>query len=80
MSCSHPDRSEGSHFVTTSFANEDVYLEFLKTIYAKSQIGRKVKLDANSRIITLSTCTNVASKPDERYVVHGILTQVIKYS
>lgn len=73
-------RSEGSHFVTTSFANEDVYLEFLKTIYAKSQIGRKVKFDANSRIITLSTCTNVASKPDERYVVHGILTHVIKYS
>jgi len=73
-------RSEGSHFVTTSFADEKEYLKFLDTIYAKSQINRKVKYNADSRVITLSTCTNVASKPDERYVVHGILTQVIKYS
>ncbi len=73
-------RSEGAHFVTTSFANEQTYLEFLKTIYARSQINRKVKFDANSRIITLSTCTNVVAKPDERYVVHALLTQTIKYS
>ncbi len=73
-------RSEGSHFVTTSFANEETYLEFLKTIYARSRINRKVKFDTNSRIITLSTCTNVVAKPDERYVVHAILTQTIKYS
>lgn len=73
-------RSEGSHFVTTSFPDNNAYLEFLKTIYAKSQIRRKVSFDENSRIITLSTCTNVAAKPDERYVVHGILTKVIKYS
>ncbi len=73
-------RSEGSHFVTTSFADNNAYLDFLKTIYSKSQIRRKVSFDANSRVITLSTCTNVATKPDERYVVHGILTRIIKYS
>ena len=73
-------RSEGSFFVTTSFADKDAYLAFLKKIYSKSQIGKKVAFDASSRIITLSTCTNVASKPDERYVVHAILTQIINYS
>lgn len=73
-------RSEGSHFVTTSFADKNEYLKFLNTIYSKSRIHRKVKYNADSRVITLSTCTNVASKPDERYVVHGILTQVIKYN
>lgn len=73
-------RSEGSSFVTTSFSDENAYYQFLKTIYGRSIMGKKASFDVNSRIITLSTCTNVASKPDERYVVHAILTKTVKYN
>ncbi|MEG1743288.1 MAG: class B sortase, partial [Clostridia bacterium] len=70
-------RSEGSYFITTSFANENEYYTFLKNIYKKSTTGKKTNFDPSSRIITLSTCTNVAAMPDERYVVHAILKKVI---
>lgn len=72
-------RSEGADFITVSFANPGKYVEFLKSLQKKSVLKRNIPFDANSRIITLSTCTNVSYKPDERYVVHGILTKIIKY-
>ena len=67
-------RSEGASFVKTSFSSNVSYLEFLNTIYAKSVLKKKVNFDENSKIITLSTCTNVVSKPNERYVLHCIMT------
>ena len=33
----------------------------------------------NSKIISLITCTNVASEPDGRYVLTGILTEFISF-
>ncbi len=73
-------RSTGAHFTTTSFANESEYYDFLRKIYSRSVFKRNVKFDKNSRIITLSTCTNVVANEDERYVVHAILKQIIRYS
>jgi sortase B len=71
-------RSTGADFITVSFANNSAYMSFLNSIQKKSVLNRDIPYDANSRIITLSTCTNV--REDERYVVHGILTKIIKYS
>ncbi|MGI6716947.1 MAG: class B sortase [Eubacteriales bacterium] len=73
-------RSTGADFITVSFANNAKYLDFLKSIQKKSVLKRNLPFDTSSRIITLSTCTNVKSKPDERYVVHGILTKIVYYS
>ncbi len=73
-------RSVGADFTTVSFRNNSNYLSFLQKIANKSVLKRGMPYDVNTRIITLSTCTNVKSNPDERYVVHGILTKIIKYS
>ncbi len=68
-------RSEGSNFI--SMFRDDgqnlYYYNFLKNIRALNTIPKNVGYNANSRIVTLITCTNLASKPDERYVLHGIL-------
>ncbi|MDD4124892.1 MAG: class B sortase [Eubacteriales bacterium] len=73
-------RSTGADFITVSFTNNAGYLSFLQSLLNKSVLKRNMSYDINTRIITLSTCTNVLSSPDERYVVHGILTKIIKYS
>ncbi|MFA6729985.1 MAG: class B sortase [Eubacteriales bacterium] len=73
-------RSSGSDFITVSFANNAEYLTFLKNLQKKSVLKKTTSFDINTRIITLSTCTNVISNPDERYVVHGKLVKIIKYS
>lgn len=68
-------RSEGSHFISRYEDNgtNTGYYSFLKKIRAKNTIPKNVGYNANSKIVTLVTCTNLASKPDERYVLHGIL-------
>lgn len=68
-------RSEGNYFVSR-FENDGqntAYYNFLKNIRALNTIYKDTSYNANSRIVTLVTCTNLASKPDERYVLHGIL-------
>lgn len=72
-------RSEGTHFITASFADKAEYLTFLKDIRNKSILRRRPAYDENSKICTLVTCTNVIDMPEERYVLHGILKQVIYY-
>ena len=72
-------RSEGTHFITASFADKAEYLTFLKDIRKKSVLRRRPSYDENSKICTLVTCTNVIAMPEERYVLHGILKQVVYY-
>lgn len=70
-------RSEGSKFVSTFTDNgtNKAYYSFLKSIRALNSISKNVGYNANSKIITLVTCTNVPSRPGERYVLHGILKE-----
>ena len=72
-------RSTGTHFITASFANENEYLDFLKEIRSKTVLRRRVPYNADSRICTLVTCTNVVGMEDERYVLHGILKKIVLY-
>ena len=72
-------RSDDFNYDRTYFNNESDYNEFLKSIYSRSVLRKKMSFSAQSKICTLVTCTNVASNPNERYVVHGILRQVVPY-
>ncbi|MBO4794979.1 MAG: class B sortase [Clostridia bacterium] len=73
-------RSDGSDFITVSFRDNETYTKFLKTILSRSVLKRRTAYDENTRIITLSTCTNSGRNEDERYVVHCKLIKIIKYS
>lgn len=70
-------RAEGSRFISryTDNGKNDAYYNFLKNIRALNTIQKNVGYNAKSKIVTLVTCTNVPSKPDERYVLHGILAE-----
>ena len=72
-------RSDGSDFTTTGFASYDSFVSFLDTISSRSVLGRKLPYDSDSKICTLVTCTNNSGNVKERYVLHGLLTQVYNF-
>ncbi|PKM62085.1 MAG: hypothetical protein CVU97_06365, partial [Firmicutes bacterium HGW-Firmicutes-21] len=72
-------RSDDFNFDKTKFSDEADYLSYLKEAEKRSTLKKKVAYSSQSKICTLITCTNVKSNPDERYVVHGILRQIIPY-
>lgn len=54
-----------------SFSSDDEFLEYLSVCKASSNYAVNIELDKDSKIVTLSTCTNV--NEDERFVVQGAL-------
>lgn len=56
---------------TLSFASNEDFLDYLEVCKASSNYAVDVDLDEDSKVVTLSTCTNV--RDDERFVVHGVL-------
>lgn len=74
-------RSSDFNFTKTYFKDKEEYQEFLDSIYKRSVLNKKFSYNADeTRICTLITCTNVPTNPDERYVLHGILTKVVPYN
>ena len=55
--------------------DEEVFLQWIDAVRARSDISPKVVIEGNDRILTLSTCMNVN---ENRYVVHAVLTEVKK--
>lgn len=72
-------RNETGFFIKTSFKDDSQFTSFLKRIRSENRITKSASYDKSSKIITLVTCTNVSSKPNERYALHGILKEVIKF-
>lgn len=68
-------RAEGDRFATCYSTNTSSasFYQFLTERRRLNTISKDVSYDENSKIITLITCTNLSSKPSERYVLHGIL-------
>lgn len=58
------------YYLTTSFQSDSSYLDFLNTLKQRSVFNFNEELDANTKIITLSTC-NLDNTG--RLVVHGKL-------
>jgi sortase B len=69
------EEDPSSGYIQTYFESDEEYVKFLKTIKARSNFQKNVVLDANSKIITLSTCVN-AFWIDQRFVVRGVLIDV----
>lgn len=58
-----------SYYITTNFASDNKYQDFLNTITSRSKHKFKVELSIEDKILTLSTCYS----DDERTVVHAKL-------
>lgn len=54
-----------------SYPTEKDFTDYLKVCKKSSNYDVDVKLDAQSKIVSLSTCTNV--RDDERFLVQGVL-------
>ena len=57
---------------TIDFASDEDYETYLQTCRESSNYQVDVELNAQSKVVTLSTCTNV--RDDERFIVQGVLT------
>ena len=65
-----------NHSWRMNFNQDDaVFMKWVESVRARSDISPNVAVEANDRILTLSTCMNVN---DNRYVVHAVLVEVIK--
>ncbi len=72
-------RTQDHSYIKMSFPTEDAYLNYLKERVELSPVKLKRDYSKTSKIISLVTCTNVASEPDGRYVLTGILTEFISF-
>lgn len=71
----HLDK-DTSNFFQTAFESDEAFLVFCEEMQSKSIYKKKnIKFDKDSKIITLSTCTNI--NDDERYAAHAILVRSI---
>lgn len=65
-----------NHSWRMNFQKDDnIFLAWIDSIRARSDISPKVPIEGNDRILTLSTCMNIN---DNRYVVHAVLVEVVK--
>jgi SrtB family sortase len=71
--------SASYNYRQTNFSSDDEYLEFLNRIQSKSVYDFNIKLTAQDKIITLSTCNNNLPG-DMRSVTHAKLVRQIVYT
>lgn len=69
------ETSYDSGFISMEFPSEDILVSFLENLQNKSEIPSDAKFSADSRILTLSTCTNGIST--KRYALHAVLVESI---
>ena len=58
---------------TMMYATEEDYVKYLETCRQSSNYTVDVELNAQSKVVSLSTCTNV--RDDERFLVQGVLVE-----
>lgn len=58
-------------YLKTEFANDDEYMNFVNMLKSRSLYDFNVKIDASSKILTLSTCFSHTT----RHVVHAVLIE-----
>ena len=72
-------RTQDHSYIKMSFPSADEYVNYLSQRVSLSPVKIPMEYNKNSRIISLVTCTNVASEPDGRDVLTGILTEFISF-
>ena len=58
-------------YLKTEFANDDEYMNFVNMLKSRSLYDFNVKIDASSKLVTLSTCFSHTT----RHVVHAVLIE-----
>lgn len=66
------------NYFETDFASDMDFIDFCIEMQMISVNSYETEFDKNSRILTLSTCTNSQSGGDRRWVVHALLINVIR--
>ena len=56
------------------YASDEEFEQYINTCRESSNYQVDVEVNAQSQIVSLSTCTNV--RDDERFLVQGVLTAV----
>ncbi len=64
------------YFYYTEFPTDEYYAQFLSDIKERSMHASSITPTVQDKIVTLITCTNTVE--DNRFVVHGVLTEVVK--
>jgi len=57
------------NYITVFFKSERSFLNLAAEMKKRSVYDTGIEIEAGDRILTLSTCTNIASEPDTRYVL-----------
>lgn len=73
-------RDDSNFYAKTSFSSNVQYLDFLRRAASMNTLSVSTAYNESSKICTLITCANVTSNEDERYVIHGMLTNFIPSS
>jgi len=66
---------EDYNYFRTGFTSVEDFVEFAEELSANSDKAKEVDFNKNSRILTLSTCTNIVQS--ERYALHAKLVKTI---
>ena len=66
------------HNVNTRECTQSMFYDFLAEIKEKSLLKQELEFNEKSKIATLVTCTNAPGKPDERWVLHCLLTEIVE--
>jgi len=68
--------NERDDYIRTVFLDDNDFLEFALRMKNQSMFAvDDIELDASSKILTLSTCTNV--NPSERYSIQAVLVEIV---
>ncbi len=66
------------NYFETNFVSDSDFVDFCEVMAFISYFQTDYTFDANSQIITLSTCMDNTTATDGRFAVHAILVQVIR--
>lgn len=63
------------YYIETDFETDDDFNEYIGEVKERSLIDMPVDVEPDDQIITLSTCNNLVTSSDRRYVVQGKLVK-----
>jgi hypothetical protein len=66
------------NYFETDFVSDEDFLDFCEKMAFISIFETEVTFNKSSQLITLSTCMDNESATEQRFVVHAVLTQVIR--
>lgn len=69
---------DGSSDYSYGFKDLEEYQDYQKRLKSKSIVDTAAKIDANKRMVSLSTCASIGSAKGKRVMVTGIEVKVVK--